>query len=213
MSDILVAKNVNYKSILMYSDIHITAKRVTFIQGPSGCGKSTLLKLFNETISPDNGDLYYNGLPFEQVDSLKLRSEVLLIGQVVYLFDGTIRANFSEFYNYKSLSVPSADTMNYYLSICSAKFDLETPCATMSGGERQRVFIAICLSFNPKVLMLDEPTSALDEKTATEVMTNITRFCKEREISLVVVSHDNVLAQEYADEIIALEKRNWECRT
>ena len=207
MSDILVAINVNYKSILMYRDIHIIAKRITFIQGTSGCGKSTLLKLFNETVSPDSGNLYYNGISFEQVDSLKLRSEVLLIGQVVYLFEDTIRANFLEFYNYKNLPAPSEETMKYYLSICSAPFDLKMQCATMSGGERQRVYLAICLSFNPKVLMLDEPTSALDEKTATDVMNNMVRFCKEREISLVVVSHDSVLAQRYADEIIELGKR------
>ena len=77
-------------------------------------------------------------------------------------------------------------------------------CNVMSGGERQRVFIAINLSYQPKVLMMDEPTSALDDKNADTLIKNIKSYCKANKISLIIVSHDKTIADRYADNIINL---------
>ena len=76
----------------------------------------------------------------------------------------------------------------------------------MSGGERQRVYIAIFLSFMPDVLMLDEPTSALDNTSSDIMMSNIKNFSKDNEMTTIVVSHYLTLAEKYGDEIIALER-------
>ena len=76
----------------------------------------------------------------------------------------------------------------------------------MSGGERQRVYIAIFLSFMPDVLMLDEPTSALDNTSSDIMMSNIKNFTKDNEMTTVVVSHYLPLAEKYGDNIIALER-------
>ena len=94
--------------------------------------------------------------------------------------------------------------MHGYLKLCAALFPLGADCAAMSGGERQRVFAAICLSLRPKALLLDEPTSALDDNTANTVMTNIKTFCRENNITLIVVSHNKALAETFADHVIAL---------
>jgi putative ABC transport system ATP-binding protein len=75
----------------------------------------------------------------------------------------------------------------------------------MSGGERQRISISICLSLRPKVLLLDEPTSALDDMTSNAVMSNLKTFCHENNITLIIISHNKALAQTYADNIITLE--------
>ena len=56
----------------------------------------------------------------------------------------------------------------------------------------------------PKVLLLDEPTSALDDNNAFNLMTNIKEFCRENDISLIVVSHNKALAEKFGDEIINL---------
>ena len=75
----------------------------------------------------------------------------------------------------------------------------------MSGGERQRIYIAICLSFHPKVLMLDEPTSALDEATAVSLLQNLKQYCNEHGITLIAITHDKTLAKSYGDEYISLD--------
>jgi putative ABC transport system ATP-binding protein len=74
----------------------------------------------------------------------------------------------------------------------------------MSGGERQRVYIAIFLSFLPKVIMLDEPTSALDKENSTKVIQNIIAFCKEKGIVVIIVSHDNQIVEHFAENIITI---------
>jgi len=207
MDIILSVNNLNFKDIISYPKIEIERNKATFICGQSGCGKSTLLKLFNVTASSTKGEITYNGNLIDSLDSIELRKEITLVSQTVFLFDGTIEDNFNQYYMYRSLPALSAKDMKKYLSLCCADFDLETKCETMSGGERQRVFVAICLSFMPKVLMLDEPTSALDESTAKRFFTNIKYYCSDNNITLIVISHDKGLANVFADNIVKLEKR------
>jgi len=82
---------VNYKDIIKYPDMDIFQDQTTFLCGESGCGKSTLFKLLNGVVSAGSGTITYKGKPVEEYDPTKLRREVLLVGQSVYLFDGTIR--------------------------------------------------------------------------------------------------------------------------
>ncbi|MDY9921426.1 MAG: ABC transporter ATP-binding protein [Synergistota bacterium] len=204
--DIISASQVVFQSMIRYPDIKIAKGKTTFIHGPSGCGKSTLLKLINGTISPDSGEILYNDNNIENIDTIKLRREILLVAQSVFLFTGTIEENFKKYYEYRDHDAPAKDKMEKFLNICCADFPLETRCETMSGGERQRVYIAIFLSFMPEVLMLDEPTSALDNASSDIMMSNIKNFSNDNEMTTIVVSHYLPLAEKYGDNIIALER-------
>ena len=204
--DIISASQVVFQSMIRYPNIKIAKGKTTFIHGPSGCGKSTLLKLINGTTSPDSGEIFYKGNNIENIDTIDLRREILLVAQSVFLFTGTIEENFKKYYEYRDRDLPTKETMEKFLKICSAEFPLETRCETMSGGERQRVYIAIFLSFMPDVLMLDEPTSALDNTSSDIMMSNIKNFTKDNEMTTIVVSHYLTLAEKYGDEIIALER-------
>lgn len=205
MSKISV-KNVVFQSIIKFPNIEISKGKTTFIHGPSGCGKSTLLRLINGTISPEKGAIFYNKKNIMDIDTIELRREILLIDQSVYLFAGSIEENFTKYYEYREDAVPSQNEMKKFLEICSADFPLNARCETMSGGERQRVYIAIFLSFMPKVVMLDEPTSALDNTTSERMMDNIRRFTAENDMTTIVVSHYLPLAEKYADAIITLKR-------
>ena len=196
--------NVNFKNIIKYPKINIEEGKSTFICGKSGSGKSTLFKLLNASVSFDEGEILYQDKSIKDYDTILLRREVTLVSQNVFLFDDTIKNNFIEFYRYRDLSSPDDKLISKYLQICLADFSLDANCQEMSGGERQRVFISICLSFIPKVLMLDEPTSALDEHTAEAIMENLKNFCKENNITLIIITHDRLLTEKYADEVIIL---------
>ena len=204
--DIISANQVVFQSMIRYPDIKIAKGKTTFIHGPSGCGKSTLLKLINGTISPDSGEILYNDNNIENIDTIKLRREILLVSQSVYLFTGTIEENFIKYYEYRDHDLLPKEDMEKFLKLCSADFPLETRCETMSGGERQRVYIAIFLSFMPKILMLDEPTSALDNISSDAMMKNIINFSNDNEMTIIVVSHYLPLAEKYGDNIITLER-------
>lgn len=207
MNSILTARDLQFKDIINYPSIDIKRNQTTFICGKSGCGKSTLLKLLNATVSPSKGIIMYNGENIFEINTVELRKEVILASQIVFLFDGTVEDNFNQYYAYREMEGLTAENMKKYLAICCADFELSARCEKMSGGERQRIFMAICLSFMPKVLMLDEPTSALDQNTAKIFFENITSFCAQKEITLIVISHDKILTEKFADNKIMLESR------
>ena len=207
MEDILFVSNVEFSEMLEYQNIGIPINKTTFICGESGSGKSSLLKMLNGTVSPTRGDIFYNNKNIKNLDMLVLRKEVLLVAQSVYLFDGSIEENFPKFYEFRKQELISNEEMRKFLKVCCVGFELDSKCETMSGGEKQRVFIAICLSFMPKVIMLDEPTSALDETTSNCFFENIKSFSIENNITLVVVSHNRTLMEKYADNIIEIGRR------
>lgn len=201
---ILETKDLSFNEIINYKDIQIIKNKANFIVGKSGTGKSTLLRLFNGTLSPSNGIIYFLGKNSNEIDTVELRQGVLLISQSVYLFDVSIKENFEQFYNYRDLTPPTEEEMKYFLDLCCVPFPLENNCTNMSGGERQRIYIAIFLSFKPKVLMLDEPTSALDKQNSNNVMENVISYCKKNEITVVVVSHDASITERFADKVITI---------
>ncbi|MDF2838836.1 MAG: transporter related protein [Evtepia sp.] len=199
--------NLKFQNFLQYPDLTIPLGKVTFLSGESGCGKSTLLKLLNATLTPSSGRIEYCGRSISEMDTISLRREVLLASQEVYLFDGTIQENFKQYYRFRDQICISETKMRDYLSICCADFPLDTKCQVMSGGERQRVFLSICLSFLPKALMLDEPTAALDDVTSIRFFSQLKSFCMENQITLVVICHNKRLIEMYADGEIVLQKK------
>ena len=207
MSAVLSAQGVVFKNLIYYPEVCIEARRAVFIRGESGSGKSTLLRMLNGTVSPDEGEIKYNGVDIAGMDTIALRRDVLLAGQPVFLFDCTIGQNFKEFYEYRGMPAPDNDTMRKFLTLCRADFPIDTDCTRLSSGERQRVYLAVYISFMPKVLLLDEPTSALDAQNASALMSALKDFCKSEGITLVTVTHDAALAQRLADSLIELKAR------
>ena len=189
---------------IRYPDMEIPRKGATFVVGESGTGKTTLLKLFNQTETQSSGSISFLGSDVAAMRATDLRRNAILCGQTVFLFDGTVRDNFTEFRRYRGLPPLCDNEIIRFLTICHGEPDLEKACRNMSGGERARVFIAIHMSFAPTVLMLDEPTSALDRDTAAAVMRNITSHCSEKGITLIAVSHDRSIVDAFADNIIDL---------
>lgn len=206
MNDIIEIRDLKYKDILKYPTIKIPYLKTTFIEGPSGSGKSTLFKLINGTLPFHSGEILYEQGGIQDINVQALRKDILLIGQSVFLFPGSIKDNFHKFYQYKDLPQPTDEAIYKMLSLCHANFDLHQSCETLSGGERQRVYIAIFLSFSPKVLLLDEPTSALDHATGHQVIANILNHCKDKKITPVIISHEKSLIQAYAENIIEISK-------
>ena len=207
MQSILSVQGLMFQTLIEYPTIEIPQTETTFIRGDSGSGKTTLFKLLNATISPSKGMILYQGQNIMDIDTVRLRREVLLVSQNVFLFDGTIRDNFAQFFNYREEVLIDESRMSYFLDLCCVDFALDAKCETLSGGERQRVSLAIHMSLSPTVLMLDEPTSALDESTAHRMLQQVKAFCQQNQITLLVICHDSQIVEAFADKIITLERR------
>jgi putative ABC transport system ATP-binding protein len=197
-------KGLSFGTIINYQDIQIYGNKVNFIVGSSGSGKSTLLKLFNATLAPERGEIWYCDKNLSETDTIELRKEVSLVSQSVYLFDQNIRDNFRLYYEFREMPAPSQEDMKYYLDLCCIPFSLDKDCTTMSGGEKQRVYLAIFLSFKPRVIMLDEPTSALDQENSRRMIGNVIDYCRSNGITIIVVSHDKSITEEFAEHTITI---------
>ncbi len=193
-----------FNNTIRYKDMHFKEHQVSFITGESGRGKSTLLKLINRTAEKSSGDLFYRGASVTTYHPLDLRKEILLVNQDPFLFSGTIRENFRLFHSYRESALPDDDTLASYVETCRLNFPLSAKCDAMSGGEKQRLFHAIALSFTPKVLLLDEPTSALDETIAAEFMNALVATANSQQMTLLVVNHSSHLTKRFADDVITL---------
>ena len=200
------ASNLTYKANLTYNDVKIVQGKINFIVGDSGSGKSTFLKFLNGSINPASGELLYKGTGIDEYDPIALRREVSLVSAEPFLFDESILDNFKTFYELRQLPMPKSDYISYIMELCSVNVPLDQNTYTLSSGERQRVYIAIFLSLCPKVILLDEPTSALDDKNSHKVMENIINFCKEKNIDVVIVSHDKNIVEEFCENKIEIIK-------
>lgn len=202
------ANNLIYKYNLTYDNVRIEKGKINFIVGESGSGKSTFLKLLNNSISPVSGQLLYNGKAIEEYNPIALRREVSLVSQEPFLFDESILENFKTFYSLRQVPMPKKEYISYITELCYVNVPLDQNASTLSGGERQRVYISIFLSLCPKVILLDEPTSALDEKSSRKVMKNIINFCKEKNIDMVIVSHDKNIVEEFCENKVEIVKES-----
>ena len=194
----------NVKFIRQYDDFTINKNEIVFVVGKSGSGKSTLLKLINNTIQMKSGKIFYKDTNILNIKPVELRRNIMMTSQENFLFDMTIKENFHEFYKLRDLENLTDDEIVKFLKIADFDVDLNLDVEKLSGGEKQRVFLAIVLSMRPAVLLLDEPTSALDSNTAFNMMKNIVDYCKHNDITLVVVSHARNLMDEFADKTIDL---------
>ena len=194
----------NVKFIKEYNDFTINKNEIVFIVGKSGSGKSTLLKLINNTLQMKSGSIFYKDTNILNIKPVELRRNIMMTSQENFLFDMTIKENFHEFYKLRDLENLTDDEIVKFLKIADFDVDVNLDVEKLSGGEKQRVFLAIALSMRPAVLLLDEPTSALDSNTAFNMMKNIVDYCKHNDITLVVVSHARNLVDEFADKTIDL---------
>ena len=194
----------NVKFIKEYDDFTINKNEIVFIVGKSGSGKSTLLKLINNTLQMKSGSIFYKDTNILNIKPVELRRNIMMTSQENFLFDMTIKENFHEFYKLRDLENLTDDEIVKFLKIADFDVDVNLDVEKLSGGEKQRVFLAIALSMRPAVLLLDEPTSSLDRNTAFNMMKNIVDYCKHNDITLVVVSHARNLVDEFADKTIDL---------
>lgn len=210
--ELLKTSDLCFLDHIWYPDMTFEEGKMSFLTGESGCGKSSLLKLLNGIIPPSSGTIYYKDTDIAQFDPLQLRREMILCAQEPWLFDGTILDNFKEYYEYQDLPFPDEEHLKCCLAVCCLKMGeasgigLDTPCQRLSGGERARVFLAICLSFGSKVLFLDEPTAALDDQTAREFFEGLKKYATTHGITLLIICHSPNLVKEFGDAIFELKR-------
>lgn len=185
--------------------LDIDKGQFVIIVGPSGAGKTTVLNILGGMDTLTSGSVVVDG-----TDISKLKPKALISYRredVGFVF---------QFYNLMS-NLTALENVELALQICkepmNAKVVLEEVGlanrinnfpAELSGGEQQRVAIARALAKNPKLLLCDEPTGALDYVTGKEILKLLQDTCREKGMTVVVITHNTALTP-MADKVIHIK--------
>lgn len=205
MVRLFVLKEVQYKDILEIDKLEIRGNQTTAIVGESGGGKTTLLKMLNHIISPDRGEILFNGKPIVEMDAVQLRRQVVMLTQQPALFADTIKENLLAGLDFSEKTAASEEQMKEALGQVNLLKDLEENADQLSGGEQQRLALARVILMDPPIFLLDEPTSALDEGMEQLVMERFFEYAKSNTKTVVMVTHARQMAQQFADQLIEIE--------
>lgn len=176
-------------------NLNFTAQggKVTAIVGLSGSGKTTVLNLIQKMWQPDSGTIAIDGQPIAEVSTLSLRSQVSLVSQDVFLFEGSIRENIAAGSKDHSEAAIKAAARAAHIDtfIESLPDGYDTPVgelgAMLSGGQRQRISIARAFLKDARIILLDEPTSALDGHSEQRIQAALAELMKGR--TTIVIAH------------------------
>ncbi|MCC8358150.1 MAG: energy-coupling factor transporter ATPase [Oscillospiraceae bacterium] len=191
------------------SDISLSIDRGSFVAvlGANGSGKSTLAKHLNAILVPAAGQVLVDGLDTAEEDNLlEIRRRV---GMVFQNPDNQIVANVVEddvAFAPENLGVPPEEIRRRVDSALRqvGMYELRMHAPhLLSGGQKQRVAIAGILAMEPEVLVLDEPTAMLDPRGRREVMDAVESLCRERGLTVVLITHHMEEAAR-ADRIVVL---------
>lgn len=199
MSSVIKIENLHYTypgdDAESLKGVSLEIERGSFVAvlGHNGSGKSTLAKHLNAILLPTEGKVLIDGIDTAGENNLlKIRSTV---GMVFQNPDNQIVANVVEddvAFAPENLGVEPAEIRervdNALKAVDMYEFRLHAP-HLLSGGQKQRVAIAGVIAMQPEVIVLDEPTAMLDPKGRREVIDTVTKLCREKGITIVLITH------------------------
>ncbi len=186
--------------------IDLNAGEFVAITGPSGCGKSTLMHLLGGLDRPDSGEVFFEGVPFSNLDLDRFRAlQVGFVFQSFHLLSTLTALENVQIPMFESARPRSErpERARALLGEVGLSERLNHQPRRLSIGERQRVAIARALANEPSLLLADEPTGNLDSTTQQEVLHLLARLRRERSLTLLIVTHSPEVA-EAADREIRL---------
>ncbi len=198
------------KQVLCDVSFEVRRGQYVTIVGPNGAGKSTLIKCIDRILTGGSGRIEVFGRPlasYRQKDLAKRISYVPQADGRVFPFtveQFVLMARYPHLSPFSSIGQEDRRAVRQALDTTHTAEFADRPLDTLSGGERQNVFIAAALAQGADVLLLDEPTTFLDYRHQAEVHALLARANKESGVTIVAVSHDVSTAALQSDQIVAL---------
>lgn len=213
MDSVLSVKNLSFsvgdKELIHRISLEIPRGSFVGLIGPNGCGKSTLLKTIYRVNKASEGSVYINSKDMDTMTNKEVAKKMAVVTQENDInFDFTVM-EMMMIGRYAHRTVLSNRNLDDE-KICRAALELvgmqkfeKRSFLTLSGGEKQRVFIASAFSRNTELVVLDEPTNHLDVGCQFQIMDIMKR---QKGITVFSSIHDMNIAMQYCDYIFALKK-------
>lgn len=182
--------------------------KVTILLGPNGCGKSTLLRTIPGLLPALGGRVLLDGVPVEQLSTRSIAQKIAYLPQSRTVPNITARRMvlhgrfpyLSYPRRYRPEDYAAAD---HALQWMGADDLANCPMAQLSGGQRQKIYLAMALAQATETILMDEPTTYLDARCQLEVMRAAQALAAQGK-TVVLVLHDLCLALRYAGTVVVL---------
>lgn len=195
--------------ILSEISLEIPPGQFTAFIGPNGAGKSSLLLVMSRLLSKDKGQLVIKGQDIETWDSKDLAKELTMLKQKMsdqVRFTVEELVAFGRFpYSQGRLTLDDAKIIEQslrYMDLLDLRGRL---LETLSGGQLQRVYIAMVLAQDTDIILLDEPLNNLDMKQGISLMKRLRRLVDELNKTVIMVVHDINMASQFVDYMVAFK--------
>ena len=189
-------------------NLHLHCGRLTALVGPNGAGKTTLVKSLLEQI-PHTGTIRH-------IDDMERTLRSVRTGYVPQQlpFDkmmpvtvnDLVAACLSRRPVWLGVSKKTRESVKSALALAQAEHLQNRMLGQLSGGELQRVLLAMALSPTPDLLILDEPVSGMDQNGLALFLDTVEQLKRRHHIAILLISHDWALVRQYADEMVLLNK-------
>lgn len=196
------------KELFRNLNLKIERGRIIALAGESGCGKSTLLNLIYGLLDWEKGEIIFDGKPVygPKKNIVPGESEMKLVAQNYDLMPyATVADNVGKFISNINLQ-DKKQKVQQLLNVVGLEEYADIHPKYLSGGQQQRVAIARALSVMPKLLLLDEPFSNLDYSRKIELRERLFNYAKEKDISLIISTHEIQEVMPWLDQIIVLQE-------
>ncbi|MFD2612274.1 ABC transporter transmembrane domain-containing protein [Paenibacillus gansuensis] len=195
--------------VLKDINLHVKPGEMIGLVGHSGAGKSTFINLLCRFYDPDEGGIAIDGNDLRNISQTDLRSQLGVVLQETFLFDGTIAENIA--YSKPDASpeeiMRAAKIANCHDFITRLPDGYDTRVGErghrLSGGEKQRVAIARAIIHDPRILILDEATASVDTETERQIQEAISRLVKGR--TTFAIAH-RLSTLSNADRLVVLDQ-------
>jgi energy-coupling factor transport system ATP-binding protein len=186
--------------------------KITGLIGHTGSGKSTLVNLLNGLYKPTEGRVLLDGCDIwekpKEIGKIRYRVGLVMQYPEYQLFDETVRMDIAFAPKNQGLSDGEIE-LRVKEAVKFTGIDeeiLDKSPFELSGGQKRRVAIAGILAMQPEVLVLDEPAAGLDPKGRREILGGLSSYVKERDASIILVSHSMEDMAYYCDNVVVMNK-------
>lgn len=193
-------------------DLTIPAGRITALVGRNGCGKSTLLRALARLLKPRGGTIWLDGASIFHLPTRQVARRLGILPQGPVAPEGLTvrelvsRGRYPHQGWFQTRSAEDERVVAQALELTGMAGLADRPLEALSGGQRQKAWIAMALAQDTEVLLLDEPTTYLDMAHQIDVLDLLYDLNQSRGRTIIMVLHDLNQACRYAHHLVALEQ-------
>lgn len=203
-----VSVSLDREDQLKNVSMHIHCGQITVLVGPNGAGKTTLLRALLGQIPYAGRILHENSLgkPLSGLTIGYVPQQLLFDRQMPLTVRDLLASALTRRPVWTGVSRKTREKVLSALKLAEAEALIDKKLGTLSGGELQRVLLALALTPAPDLLILDEPVSGVDQNGQALFLKTVDHLRRERHLAVLLVSHDWTLVSRYADSVALINK-------